>query len=184
MSAVPFRSVITGGPGAGKSTLLAEIASKGIATFPEVARGILKAPGGMAMRAAHPLEFATAMLEAEREAWDAAKPGLSVYDRGFPDIAGFLDIEGLPIPRELDRACRELRYSGPVFRAPAWQDIYAPDEERIQNWDEAVASDLAITAAWRRYGYKLVDLPLVTLPDRVSFLLDHIEGAKSEGSKL
>ena len=34
----PVRAVVTGGPGTGKSTLLAELARRGIATEPEVAR--------------------------------------------------------------------------------------------------------------------------------------------------
>jgi predicted ATPase len=88
----PLRSVITGGPGAGKSTLLKEIESSGIAIFPEVAREILQAPGGMAMRAERPADFATAMFEAELQAWQTAPSGPSLYDRGFPDIVGFLEL--------------------------------------------------------------------------------------------
>ena len=38
------------------------------------------------------------------------------------------------------------------------------------HWDEAVASDAAVTAAWRRYGYEVVDLPLAPVVDRLAFL--------------
>ncbi len=175
MSANLRRCVITGAPGAGKSTLLAEIAHAGIATYPEVARAILKSPGGMEMRAERPLEFAMAMLEAEYYAWNAAEGALAFYDRGFPDIAGFLDVEGLTIPSALDRVCRELRYTGPVFRARPWREIYTPDDERIQNWEEAVESDAAVSAAWKRYRYDLIDLPLTDPQDRAAFVLDMIK---------
>jgi predicted ATPase len=170
----PFRSVITGGPGAGKSTLLTAISGEGIQTFPEVARAILKETGGMEMRAARPADFALAMLAAELEAWDAAMPCPVLYDRGFPDIVGFLDLEGLSIPAELDRVCREQRYAGPIFHAPPWREIYAPDEERIQDWTQAVASDAAISSAWMRYGYDLVDLPFTSVADRVQFVLKRL----------
>jgi predicted ATPase len=174
--AAPFRSVITGGPGAGKSTLLAEIASAGIATFPEVARAILQAPDGMAMRAERPADFAAAMLEAELIAWHAAPEGPSLYDRGFPDIAGFLSLEGLRVPEALDRICRDHRYEGPVFHAPPWREIYTPDEERVQDWEQAVASDAAVVAAWKHYGYRLVELPMAPTAERAAFVLRHLTG--------
>ena len=169
-SSLPLRAVITGGPGAGKSTLLAALADEGFATFPEVARDILQAQGGMELRAKRPAEFATAMLDAEQIAWFAAKPGWSVYDRGFSDIAGFLELESMVVSKAVDDACLNLRYSGPIFRAPPWRAIYSTDEERIQSWEQAVESDLAVCSAWRTYGYDLVDLPLVSVPDRVQFV--------------
>lgn len=175
-----LRSVITGGPGAGKSTLLAAISACGIPTHHEVARAILQAPGGMEMRAVRPSDFAMAMLNAEYEAWGAAKPGVSLYDRGFPDIVGFLRLEGLPVPVELDRICQELRYDGSIFRAPPWREIYTPDEERIQDWNDAVASDVAVSAAWKHYGYSLIDLPFVALKDRVEFVVGHINANRKD----
>jgi predicted ATPase len=175
----PFRSVITGGPGTGKSTLLQEIALTGIVTFPEVARAILQAPDGMAMRAERPMDFANAMFEAELQAWHEAPYGASLYDRGFPDIVGFLELEGLSIPSAFDRACRDCRYNGPVFRAPPWREIYTPDEERIQDWAGAVASDAAVSAVWKHYGYQLIDLPLASVEERVTFILCHLDGTKA-----
>ena len=59
---------------------------------------------------------------------------------------------------------------GPVLRDPAWTDIYAQDAERIQDWEQAVASDEAVTAAWRRYGYEPVDLPFVPVSEQQGFL--------------
>ena len=170
----PVRAVITGGPGAGKSTLLAALAERGVAIFPEVARVILRSPGGMELRAGDPEGFAAAMLGAELEAWHAAPNGLSIYDRGFADIVGFLELEAIEIPPALERCCRELRYDGPIFHAPPWAEIYVGDCERIQDWEEALASDAAIAAAWRRYGYDLVELPLADVDERVRFVMEHL----------
>lgn len=170
--AAPERVVITGAPGAGKSTLLECLSSRGFAVEFEVARGLLQAPGGMALRARRPLEFALAMLEAESAAYARAAMNKSptVFDRGFPDIAGFLMVEGLSIPDQVDRACREIRYTGPVFRAPPWRAIYRQDDERIQDWSQAIESDRAVTAAWRTYGYDPIDLPLSPAPKRADFM--------------
>ncbi|HNN56378.1 MAG TPA: hypothetical protein PKG84_08550, partial [Novosphingobium sp.] len=75
------------------------------------------------------------------------------------------------------RVCRNLRYTGPILRAPAWAVIYAQDAERIQNWEQAVASDDAVTAAWKRYGYDVVDLPLAAVAERLEFLRSSLQPA-------
>jgi len=126
----------------------------------------------MALRETDPLGFAEAMLAAHAREFQrfANYLGPVVFDRGFPDVAGFLDVSGLPVPKAVDQACRSLRYHGPVLRAPAWAAIYEQDPERIQDWQQAVASDEAVTAAWRRYGYEVEDLPLVGVEDRLALL--------------
>lgn len=171
-----MRSVITGGPGCGKSTLLDALSHAGMSTMPEVARDILRRPDGMDMRANDPQSFAQAMFAAQMANWKTEGAALVIHDRGFADIVGFLELEGLPVPPELDQACRSIRYDGPVFRAPPWPEIYVADSERIQTWQEAVESDAAICAAWRKYGYELIDLPLESVERRVWFVLDALPG--------
>ena len=111
----PFRhAVLTGAPGAGKTSLLEAAAASGLATSPEIARQLFRQPGGMALRESDPLAFAEAMTEAHRREYEryADHRGPVVFDRGFPDVVGFLDVSGLPIPRTVDRACRIWRYHG------------------------------------------------------------------------
>jgi predicted ATPase len=169
------KAVITGAPGAGKSTVLAELGRRGFSVIPEVARSILKRSGGMELRRDDPTGFAEAMLDAQLMAWDCGdNSGPIVFDRGFADIVGFLWVEGLPVSNRIDWTCRELRFDGPVFRASPWEAIYSTDEERIQGWDEAIASDEAVSRAWRCYGYDIVDLPLVSPSDRASFIVDRL----------
>ena len=180
MSAVsPRHAVLTGAPGAGKTTLLDAAAAAGFATSPEVARELLRQRGGMDLRNADPVGFAEAMLAAHVREFElaAALAGPVLFDRGFPDVVGFLEVSGLAVPRSIDQACRNLRYLGPVFRAPAWAAIYRQDHERIQTWEQAAASDAAVTAAWRRYGYEVVDLPLVGVDERLEFLAARLQPA-------
>ena len=171
--------MLTGAPGAGKTTLLDAAAAAGFATSPEVARALLQQPGGMDLRETDPVGFAEAMLEAHVREFEGHedRSGPVLFDRGFPDVVGFLEVSGLAVPRSIDQACRTLRYSGPILRAPAWSAIYRQDHERIQTWDQAVASDEAVTAAWRRYGYAVIDLPLVGVGERLAFLSDQLHPA-------
>ncbi len=173
MSAPAIRhAVLTGAPGAGKTTLLEAAAAGGLQTSPEVARDLLRRPGGMDLRARDPIGFADAMAQAHVEEFERvrASANATVFDRGLPDVVGFLDVSGLPVSPAIERMCRTLRYDGPILRAPAWQEIYQQDDQRIQDWDEAVASDAAVTAAWRRYGYDVIDLPLAPVDARLVFL--------------
>lgn len=177
VSAWPRHAVLTGAPGAGKTTLLDAAAAAGWRTSPEVARRILQAPGGMALRAEDPLGFAEAMIDAHGREFErhAGHPDPVMFDRGFPDVVGFLDVSGLMVPKAIDRACRTLRYAGPIFRAPAWAAIYTQDPQRIQDWEGAVASDKAVTAAWKRYGYEVIDLPMTPVDQRFALVTSRFQ---------
>ena len=96
------------------------------------------------------------------------------FDRGLPDTVGFFRLEGIAIHEDLERACLDLRYNGPIFRAPPWRAIYGVDEQRVQTWHEAVGSDAAVIAAWRHFGYNPIDLPLASVAERVEFVLERI----------
>jgi predicted ATPase len=159
--------------------LLEAAAAAGYTTSPEVARQLLQQPGGMELRASDPQGFAEAMLNAHHHEYErfSGHAGPVLYDRGFPDVAGFLQVSGLPVSPAIDRACRDLRYSGPILRAPAWTTIYAPDAERIQDWDQAVASDQAVTEAWQYYGYAVVDLPRSDVATRLESLRKALQPA-------
>jgi len=176
---VPRHAVLTGAPGAGKTTLLDAAAAAGYCTSPEVARELLKAPGGMELREADPLGFSEAILESHAREFErhSGHDRAVLFDRGFPDVVGFLDVSGLKVPAAVDRACRTLRYSGPILRAPAWAGIYRQDPERIQDWEGAVASDKAVTAAWKRYGYDVIDLPLASVEVRLAVLRSALQPA-------
>jgi predicted ATPase len=165
--------VLTGAPGAGKTALLEAAAAAGMATSPEVARAILREPGGMKLRGTDPEGFARAMLEAHLAEYRrfADHPGPLLFDRGFPDVVGFLTLMGLPLVEELDEACRALRYDGPILRAPPWPAIYRQDDQRTQSLADAIASDAAVCGAWRDYGYTLIDLPLAPVNERLAFVV-------------
>lgn len=165
-------AVVTGAPGAGKTALIEELARRGYRTIPEAARAILREPGGMALRADDPLGFAQAMLARELADLKATSDdGIwTIFDRGIGDSLGFLRLIGLDPPAAAGEQVDSLRYSGPVFVAPPWQEIFHGDTERIQNWDEALASGEAVSATWRGLGYELTELPLAPLARRADFV--------------
>ncbi|MFC7305197.1 AAA family ATPase [Streptomyces monticola] len=168
--------VVTGGPGSGKTTLIDALEASGLARTQEAGRAVIQeqlAAGGRALPWTDRESFAELMLERElrshREAADLG-PGPVIFDRGVPDLVGYLRLEGLPLPAHMDAAARELRYHRRVFIAPPWPEIYAQDAERKQTFEVAVATYEAMAEVYPRYGYELVPLPLVPVAERVAFV--------------
>jgi predicted ATPase len=171
--------VVTGGPGSGKTTLCEALANQGISIIAESGRAIIREQvvcGGTALPWHDPQAFASAMMTRDLEQYQAAlqRNCCCLFDRGFPDIAGYLTMLGRDVPSGLDRLCRTQRFDEPVFVAPPWPAIYAQDKERKQDWDEAVRTYHAVIAAYHHYGYATIELPLVPVAQRADFMLEMI----------
>ena len=171
--------VITGGPGAGKTSLIEALAASGQAVRPEAGRAIIRDQqmiGGRGLPSVDPALFAELMLAADLRGHAEARAGRGnvFFDRGLPDIAGYLALCGLPIPDHVARAAQQLRYRRTVFIAPPWREIFTQDTERKQDFAEAERTYAAMAATYPRYGYALVELPRVSVAERVSFVLDRL----------
>lgn len=175
--------VITGGPGAGKSTLIAALAADGFHHMPEAGRGIIHdqvAIGGTALPWADRLAFAELMLNWEMRSYRAARElaGPVIFDRGVPDVIGYLNVSGLPVPPHVERAARDFRYHRRVFIAPPWPAIFTQDGERKQSVEESEATYRAMVDVYSDLGYELVPLPLAPVSERVRFVREIVGQAR------
>jgi len=171
--------VLTGGPGSGKTTLIEALAAAGVRTSPEVGRALIReqlASGGDALPWADQRAFADLMVVREVAAHQAAlaSGAVTVLDRGVPDVVGFLRVSGLPVPPHIDAAARACRYNPGVFIAPFWAEIFTGDAERKQSPDVAEATFDVMVDTYRGYGYELIELPRVSVAERVAFIVDRI----------
>lgn len=171
--------VITGGPGSGKSSLIASLAARGLRHMPEAGRAIIQdqvAIGGHALPWADRCAFAELMLgwemRSHREA--LALPGPVILDRGVPDVLGYLELCGLPVPDHVRRAAHLCRYNRQVFIAPHWPEIFTQDTERKQSPEEAEATYRAMARVYADLGYDLVPLPLASIDERVRFVEERL----------
>ena len=181
--------VITGGPGSGKTTLIEALEAAGFARTHEAGRGIIQdqsAIGGEALPWRDPLAFAEQML-----AWDMrsyrmarARGGAVFCDRGIPDTIGYLRLMQLRVPAHMEKAAEIFRYHRRVFIAPPWREIFTQDAERRQDFAEAERTYQAMAETYTRLGYELVALPLVSVADRVRFVIGEIGEVASTASTL
>jgi predicted ATPase len=171
--------VVTGGPGSGKSTLIDALAARGLHAMPEAGRAIIQDQveiGGSALPWDDRLAFAELMLGWELRSYREAREhaGAVLFDRGVPDVVGYLNLCGLTVPPHVQQAARSFRYNRQVFIAPPWAEIFGQDAERKQSLDEAHATYEAMIGAYTGHGYELTHLPKSTVEDRVRFILARI----------
>ncbi|MFT0212452.1 AAA family ATPase [Pseudomonas sp. F1_0610] len=167
------RFIITGGPGSGKSTLLAYLAAQGIQTSIEAGRAIIQMQeriGGSALPWRSPEKFAEQMLTWEVYSYELAKDDICLYDRGVPDILGYLNLSQLPIPEYLKKAAELYPYQPQVLIAPPWFEIYCQDEQRKQDYPLAVKTYQAMCDIYTELGYQLYELPKASVEERADFV--------------
>nr|WP_313039503.1 AAA family ATPase [Brevundimonas diminuta] len=178
----PRRIVLTGGPGSGKTTLLEALATAGHAISPEAGRAIIRrqqAINGEALPWKDRALFAELMLDRELEAHARAESadGPVFFDRGVPDVVGYLTLCGLPVPAHVERAAQDIRYDRRVFIAPVWPEIFGQDAERKQDLDEARRTFDAMAETYPRFGYELIELPQAPVVERLAFVLKSLTAA-------
>ena len=69
-------------------------------------------------------------------------------------------------------AARKYRYNRRVFFAPAWEQIYTTDEERIMPFQAFRQFGEALREIYLQLGYDLIDLPCTSVEERVEFILN------------
>src|SRR4029077_4126485 len=116
--------------------------SRGYACSTEAGRAIIQDQvkiGGSALPWRDRMLFAELMLQWEMRSYRLAElnPGPVFFDRGVPDIIGYLRLIGTPVPEHVQKAAAEFLYHQTVFIAPPWREIFRQDIERKQDFDEA-----------------------------------------------
>jgi predicted ATPase len=178
--------VITGGPGAGKTTLLRELERRGYATVSEVARQIIQEQvesGGDALPWADTAKYTALMLQRSVADFESYRsPAAATFvDRGIPDVLAYTGIislhrtsGGQDAVATIRQACQSCRYNPRVFIAPPWPEIYHPDAERKQTYEEAVRVYEQLTEAYQECGYQLLVLPQASVRERAQFVLANL----------
>lgn len=168
--------VLTGAMGAGKSTVIDMIRGRGTVCLPEPARPILreqrliKASG---VPESDPDLFTRLMLSRAMHQFEsqAASSRTIVFDRGVPDMIAYAELFSLS-PEIYRNAAGEYRYNRKVFWFQGWRDIYAKDDERKMEFEAAAAFGHRVRTIYEALDYMIVPVPLVSIADRVDFILD------------
>jgi predicted ATPase len=178
------RFVIAGGPGSGKSTLLRALAAAGEICYEECSRALIREQlcrGGRLLPWDDLWAFALECGERMRtQLADSARHARCFFDRGLPDLIGYLSHGGRHAP-EVWRA--EARAYTPItFFAPPWREIYVNDVERPQTFAEAEGLSTHIRLAYLECGFRVIVLPKGSVPGRVAEVRQYL-GAWSHAKR-
>ncbi|WP_018627455.1 AAA family ATPase [Niabella aurantiaca] len=177
--------IITGGPGSGKTTLLTALEHAGFHTVPEAARTIIKEQvqtGGTALPWKDRRRYTRLMLDRSVESYQAATEQakkhperLFFFDRGIPDTLCYANMTGIGISKQMDAVARTHPYNKTVWMLPPWKEIYAIDDERKQDWAEAVFTYLQMKEIYTRYQYNVTEVPPGDVRYRSAFIIARLK---------
>lgn len=171
------RIVITGGPGTGKTSIINELIQRNHTCLEEVSRQVTleaQKKGIDQLFLTEPLLFSDLLLKGRIEQYDSVKSstrGAFFFDRGIPDIVAYMDYLGTEYPERFVNSCKEYIYDC-VFILSPWQEIYVSDNERYENFDQALVIHDHLVKSYTNYGYKLHDVPFGSVNSRTEFILD------------
>ncbi|SFW74535.1 Predicted ATPase [Sinomicrobium oceani] len=171
--------IITGGPGMGKTSVLEQLSIMGYHSVEETGRSIIQKElktDGNRLPWLDKEGFAMAMFQQSLKDFQnvSEKSGLTFFDRGIPDVIGYLKLCNISIPETMWQAAEEKRYYPKVFITPPWKSIYVNDAERKQTFEEAVATYHIMKETYSFLGYELVELPKTTVLKRAKFILNYL----------
>lgn len=168
--------VITGGPGTGKSTLINELIQRGHICIEEISRQVTidaKNQGIDQLFLTNPLLFSELLLKGRQKQFieaDIYKNETVFFDRGIPDILAYMDFIGDTYPKNFVEASKNSTYDL-VFILKPWEAIYTSDNERYENFDDALKIHDHLINTYQSYNYNLIDVPFDTVENRTDFIL-------------
>lgn len=185
----PKKIVITGGPGTGKTSVINALENEGFYCFHEIIRTMtLEAKKELdeSSLASNPLAFVkdpnafNDMLFKGRHKQfidaNSRKENILFFDRGVPDVLAYMDYFKQKYPEDYISACKDYKYDQ-IFILPPWKEIYVSDNERLENFEEAVEIHNHLEKTYTSFGYTTITVPTGTIADRVSFIKKKIDSA-------
>ena len=172
--------VITGGPSTGKTSIIEKIEKEGFFCFSEISREITleaRLQGIPQLFVSDPLLFSERIMEGRIKQFQAANEvdrPLFFFDRGIPDVVAYMDCFGQSYGEDFVESCKNYKYDH-VFLLPPWKEIHESDNERYENFEEALRIHTFLEKAYSEYGYKIINVPKETVEGRVTFILNKVK---------
>ena len=173
---MPKKIVITGGPSSGKTSLINHLEKLQYQCMPEISREIIieaQQQGIDQLFLEDPILFSQKLLEGRLKQFQkgmSQNKDFLFYDRGLPDITAYMDYLKTDYPSHFVEICSTYLYDV-IFILPPWEAIYQQDNERYETFEEAKKIHHFLVNSYKKYNYKVIEVPTGNLPSRTNFIL-------------
>lgn len=167
--------VLTGPPCSGKTTLINALCDKGFTISEEVARTHyldLISHYTQEKILENPVQLQEDILQLEIKREQALDPGeLIFFDRALPDSIAYYQQLG-EVPQHVMKAAKLHHYKGVFFleALPYEKDVVRTEDEKTANYIGSL-----IRLAYQGLGYKLIDVPAVSVEARLRQILTMVD---------
>ena len=175
----PKKVVIAGGPGTGKTSIIEHLKSLDFVCYDEISRQVTlqaRKDGIEQLFLTEPLIFSEKLLEGRISQYENAqleRTSAVFIDRGLPDVLAYLDFIGDTYPQAFIDTCKLHTYDYIFVLAP-WQEIFESDNERYENFEQALAIHNHLKRTYSDLGYTIIEVPTGTIQERTDFILSKL----------
>jgi predicted ATPase len=124
-----------------------------------------------------PLLFSELLLEGRIKQYleaEAKNTELVFFDRGIPDVHAYMNYISVDYPKTYITKSNLYRYNF-IFLMPPWEEIYISDNERYENFEQALAIHNHLERTYKNLGYSIVEVPTGIVSERADFILDFVK---------
>ncbi|MDP3313069.1 ATP-binding protein [Lutibacter sp.] len=171
--------VITGGPGTGKSTVIDELIKRNYSCMTEISRKVTleaRKNGMEQLFLTKPLLFSELLLEGRVNQYLEAQKiesNFIFFDRGIPDVHAYMNYISIDYPSMYIEKSTLYRYDK-IFLMPPWEEIYISDDERYENFEQALAIHNHLERTYKNLNYAIIEVPTGNINVRTDFILNHL----------
>jgi predicted ATPase len=168
--------VITGGPSSGKSKTLDHLAFRGYLVIPEAARILidneLSKGNTVKQLRSNELNFQEKVLEMKIEAENRLNVDQLIFlERGIADSIPYYKLAGGDSESLKDASTKRIYKKIFLLDQVAFEEDYA----RTEDSETADKINVLLYETYSNLGYEVIRVPIMTIEERVNFLLTKID---------
>ena len=160
-----------------KTTLSAALESLGYPVFHEQAREIIQQSldDGTDILPWKDLNaFTDVVWQLRNEQYSNAVLGkINFYDRTNLDAYAYLIKGETQLTEQWSKELQQMHFDA-VFFLPVWHEIHSLDKQRMETLEDCIEVDGFLKLAYREKGYNLIEVPRVSVEERVAFIEAHL----------
>ena len=174
--------VLAGGPCSGKTTLLRALEEAGLEVQPETARTMIEdgeAEGRSAADLrADPVAWQLEVLSRDYSIFDAMSPDRTVFtDTSFIEDLVFAERAGIKLGENIQAWLKHRRYQRVFFLEPIAD--HEQNDSRLESASVSRRIGELVHDQYCAHGYSPVVIPAVSVQERVSLIMSHLESENS-----